>query len=81
MKLINKSTKDIMLNIYECFECHKPEYYGMFHWHDGHEYCRNCIYRIWSEESNFNWTPKEGDLVFPLYSDGIDYTKKEGYYE
>ena len=28
----------------------KEEYYGMFHWYDGSQYCRSCIYNIWQIE-------------------------------
>jgi len=104
MKRIKESTKDSMLDIYECPVCNKPEYYGMLHWHNGHQYCRSCIYSIWEKEEyqaavkredEFSaqhggdpdydhlsyWKPTEKDYTFPLYSDGIDYTEKEGYYE
>ncbi len=50
MELLRRHKTDDMLSIYKCFDCHKPEYYGMFHWHNGHQYCRACIYRIWQDE-------------------------------
>lgn len=50
MKLLKQSIKSDMLDIYECNKCHKPEYYGMFHWHNGQQFCRECIYRIWQED-------------------------------
>ena len=56
MKVIKVSKYDQMKDIYECDECHKPEYYGMFHWHGGRQYCRACIYEIWQREE---WLQKK----------------------
>lgn len=50
MKIEKVSIKDPMLDIYKFPECDRPEYYGMLHWHDGHQYCRNCIYHFWEKE-------------------------------
>lgn len=54
--------------------CGHKEYYGMIVMRDGMNYCRNCIYDIWSKESNYKWKPNpDEDYRFPLYSDGKDY--------
>ena len=50
MKLIKQLNDNMMLDIYECPRCHSKEYYGMMVWKDGHQYCRNCIYFIWTDE-------------------------------
>lgn len=57
-----------------CPNCKHEEYWGMMHWRDGRQYCRHCIYRIWQKDSK--WEPTINDYVFPLYQDGVDYTKK-----
>ena len=98
MKLLKESTINQMYSIYECGECHNPEYYGMFHWHNGHEYCRACIYDIWQREERDRkkvqeeidaaredrkplyeripiWRPGPKDYVFPIYSDGVNYSE------
>ena len=74
--MLNKD--DEMLNIVTCRECKKPEYYGMMHWLSGHTLCRRCIYELWSKQSDYKWTPSNTDYTFPLYSDGVDYSKKGG---
>lgn len=56
MHLLKENMYDNMKSIYECEECHNPEYYGMFHWHNGHQYCRHCIYDIWQQEE---WREKK----------------------
>lgn len=50
MKLLKQSKRSQMLDIYECPFCRKPEYYGMLHWRDGHQFCRSCIYELWTKE-------------------------------
>jgi hypothetical protein len=50
MKLLRRSNKSDMLDIYECPFCGDPEYYGMLHWKDSKQHCRRCIYQIWSKE-------------------------------
>lgn len=103
MKLIKKSKLNEMLDIYECNNCHKEEYFGMFHWHNGQQFCRSCIYDIWMMEEYraakqreeieaakedrkplferlSYWRPTDKDLIFPKYSDGINYSEKEGDY-
>lgn len=57
--------------------CGHKDYYGCFVMRDGLNYCRQCIYEIWQKESNYQgWKPEQNkDFVFPLYSDGIDYSK------
>jgi hypothetical protein len=62
-----------MHQVVSCPWCHREEYYGMMHWHDAHQFCRECIYEIWEREST--WRRKAADLTFPLYADGVDYTK------
>ncbi len=69
-----RSKMDEMLEIVRCKSCRKDEYQGCIHWRDGLQYCRRCIYEIWSKESDYVWRPKPNDYVFPLYSDGKDYT-------
>lgn len=59
MKLLKQSIRSDMLDIYECNKCHKPEYYGMFHWHNGQQFCRECIYDIWMMEEYRNAKHKE----------------------
>lgn len=51
MELIKHLDNDMMHDIYKCPNCHRPEYYGMMVWRSGHQYCRVCIYQIWSDES------------------------------
>lgn len=68
-----------MLDIYKCPFCDNREYFGMIHWRDGHQYCRNCIYSIWENESK--WKRDNTDYVFPNYSDGVNYYEKENDYE
>ena len=100
MKLVKQSLRSEMLDIYECPKCHKEEYYGMFHWHDGSQYCRSCIYNIWQIEEYQHkkyqeeleatrenrepcydniktWIPSDKDYIFPIYSDGVNYSEKE----
>lgn len=75
---IVKTNKDPMKDIVVNYKgCGHMEYYGMIHWRDGLQYCRQCIYEIWQKESNYQgWKPDpEKDFVFPLYEDGIDYSK------
>jgi len=66
-----------MKEVVICRECGKEEYYGMMIWYNGRTYCRACTYERWKKNSNYNWQPGSNDYVFPLYEDGIDYTKKE----
>lgn len=63
-----------MLEIVACQQCELPEYRGMIHWKNGKKLCRHCIYVVWRSDA---WQPKETDYTFPLYEDGIDYTKTE----
>ena len=67
---------DEMKNVVECPECHKPEYYGMIHWREGHRYCRSCIYEIWERFGRWSRN-SDKDFEFPTYEDGVDYTEKE----
>lgn len=68
---------DEMKEIVVCRECHKEEYYGMMVWHNGHSYCRRCTYNRWRKQSNYDWMPGKNHYTFPLYDDGIDYTKRK----
>lgn len=67
---------DEMKEIVKC-ACGRLEYYGMMHWHNGHTWCRVCIYEIWMMDSGYKWKPTETNYTFPLYEDGKDYTKLE----
>jgi hypothetical protein len=67
---------DEMLEIVKC-SCDRSEYYGMMHWYNGHQYCRVCTYERWQNARFYTWKPGSTDYVFPLYIDGIDYTKQE----
>jgi hypothetical protein len=67
-----------MLKIVECPQCHRNEYYGMIHMRNGKSMCRRCIYGVWEKESGYSWEPSTHDHVFPLYEDGVDYTKCSG---
>lgn len=66
---------DEMYEVVICRECNKPEYYGAMIWNSGHSYCRKCTYERWAKESNYKWNPSSNDYVYPIYNDGIDYTK------
>lgn len=73
--------KDRMKEVVKNYRgCGHKEYYGMIHWRDGLQYCRQCIYSIWMNETNWMPDPKE-DFVFPYYEDGVDYSKEESEYE
>lgn len=65
--------QDEMKKIVKCPICGKLEYYGMLHWRNGKEMCRECIYDLWESEGPWRRTPS--DEVFPIYEDGKDYTK------
>lgn len=67
--------QDEMHNVHRA-GCGCPEYYGDIHWLNGRTYCRKCIYDIWEKESIWRRTPGI-DLVYPRYSDGVDYTKED----
>lgn len=69
--MLNKN--DEMLEIVKCRKCNQSEYYGSMIWDSGHSYCRKCTFERW--KSNFKWNPLNTDYTFPLYSDGIDYSK------
>lgn len=76
---IVKDNQDEMKSVVKNYRgCGHPEYYGMIHWHDGLQFCRQCIYEIWQKESNYEgWKPNpKEDFVFPYYSDGINYYNK-----
>lgn len=64
----------MFLEIVTCRDCKNEEHYGMMTWFNGHTVCRKCTYRRWREESG--WEPGPKDYIFPVYSDGIDYTKR-----
>jgi ribosomal protein L40E len=66
--------KDEMKEIVVCKRCGNSEYYGMIHWHNGSTMCRKCIYQVW-RALDPKWEPRERDHVFPLYEDGVNYTK------
>jgi hypothetical protein len=66
---------DEMKQVVKCPMCGSEEYFGMIHWRLGHQYCRACIYKIWAKYGT--WKPSARDHVFPLYEDGVDYTKEE----
>ncbi len=66
--------RDGMLEIVECRDCKKPEYYGAMIWYNGHAYCRRCTHERWRKESNYKWEPSGTDYEFPKYTDGIDYS-------
>ena len=40
--------------VVEC-ACGSKEYYGKMTWHNGIQYCRECIYGIWESETNYKW--------------------------
>ncbi len=61
-----------MLKIVTC-PCGEKEYYGEMTWYNGKTYCRECTYDRWEETSS--WKRGTNDYVFPLYGDGINYTK------
>ena len=65
-----------MLEVVRCKRCGHREYYGMLTWVDG-PVCRECAYDIWKVNSEFTWAPGHKDYTFPIYSDGIDYTKED----
>lgn len=69
-----RSTDEMMKEVVICKSCSSEEYYGMMYWHNGKVICRRCMYTIWEAESD--WERGDDDLTFPLYGDGIDYTKK-----
>jgi len=66
--------RDEMKEIVTCKHCGNSEYYGMMHWLNGTTMCRKCIYHVWIVQSD--WVPGASDYVFPLYSDGADYTSE-----
>ena len=68
-------TVDMMKKIVTCPHCKREEYYGMLYWRNGASLCRCCIYDIWEAENK--WARRATDYVFPLYEDGIDYTKSK----
>lgn len=77
MKIIKRYLADEMKNVVKGYRgCGHKEYYGMIHWRDGLQYCRQCIYEIWMKESNWKPNPKE-DFVFPYYEDGKNYYKEK----
>ena len=78
MQTIKRHKNDMMKDIVIC-GCNHKEYYGHVVMRDGINYCRNCIYEIWSKESG--WRPDHSkDYIFPIYEDGKDYSKEEQNY-
>ncbi len=71
---MERETCEEMLEIVECKQCHKPEYFGMMVWRNGQKMCRGCAYELWQKESKYGWKPKPTDYIFPRYSDGHDYS-------
>ena len=66
---------DEMREVVKCKTCGRLEYFGALTWYMGTTHCRHCTHAHWQE--NGNWHPGTSDYVFPLYTDGVDYTKKE----
>lgn len=64
-----------MIEVVRCKQCGQGEYYGSIHWLNGKTMCRKCIYELW-QEMNGRWKPGKKDYVFPVYSDGVNYTSK-----
>jgi len=58
------------ITVIECPRCHKEEYYGMMYWRDNRMVCRRCFKKL---------TKNGVDIqnFFPLFEDGIDYTKPQ----
>lgn len=72
MEIIKKHPTDEMRNVVKGYRgCGHKEYYGMIHWRDGLQYCRQCIYEIWERESH--WRHGQEDYTFPYYEDGVNY--------
>lgn len=77
MEVIMRHPTDNMKDVVKNYRgCGHKEYYGMIHWRDGLQYCRKCIHEIWVRENPNGWKPGPDEKYFPLYEDGIDYTKE-----
>lgn len=76
MEVVKKNQKDMMKDVVKGYRgCGHKEYFGMIHWRDGLQYCRQCIYELWQKESG--WKPGKDDYVFPYYEDGVNYYKED----
>jgi len=69
---MERETHEEMLEIVECKQCHKPEYYGMMIWRDGKQMCRGCWCELRQKEARQR--PAPTNYIFPRYEDGHDYS-------
>jgi len=77
MKVLKQHKDSVLLNIVECPECSKKEYYGNIYMKNGNNYCRSCIYKIWQKETSgtaVEWKPSKNDETFPKIN-GENYYK------
>lgn len=51
METVKKHKYDMMKDIVKCPQCGGNEYYGHLVMRDGRNYCRKCIYDLWTTES------------------------------